>query len=60
MSKFDSILYKGRSLMEWAILWFQMSNDAFFDAYGFNFNPHDYPGLFVEARRRVYPEEDET
>lgn len=22
--------YKGKSLIEWAVLWFKMSNDAFF------------------------------
>ena len=35
--------YKGKSLIDWAVLWFKMSNDAFFRLYGFNFNPFDYP-----------------
>lgn len=47
-------MYKGASLMDWAIRWFKMSNDAFFNAYGFNFNPHDYPGLYQVARKKVY------
>ena len=28
--------YKGKSLIDWAVLWFKMSNDAFFRLYGFN------------------------
>ena len=54
MSQYDLITYKGKSLMQWAIEWFTMSNDSFFDAYGFNFNPHGYPGLYEQARERVY------
>lgn len=42
--------YKGKSLIEWAVLWFKMSNDAFFQLYGFNFNPHDYPYLYEIAK----------
>ena len=38
--------YKGKSLIDWAVLWFKMSNDAFFRLYGFNFNPFDYPYLY--------------
>ena len=48
--------YKGKSLIEWALLWFKMSNDAFFQLYGFNFNPHDYPYLYEIARNIVYGE----
>lgn len=33
-----------------------MSNDCFYELYGFNFNPHEYPGLYEEARKRVYGE----
>ena len=44
----------GASLMTWALRWFSMSNDAFFDLYKFNFNPHEYPGLYEEARRRYW------
>lgn len=57
MSRYDIIQYRGKSLMFWAIEWFKMSNDAFYMAYGFNFNPHKYPGLYDEARKRVYPDE---
>lgn len=47
-------MYKGKSLLEWAILWFKMSNDSFFDYYGFNFNPHEYPNLYMIARKEVF------
>lgn len=40
--------------MEWAIHWFAMDNDSFYKAFGFNFNPHDYCGLYEEARERLY------
>lgn len=46
----------GVSLLEWAIRWFKMSNDAFYNLYGFNFNPHDFPGLYLLARKKVYGE----
>ena len=48
--------YKRKSLIEWAVLWFKMINDAFFQLYGFNFNPHDYPYLYEIARNIVYGE----
>ena len=35
--------------------WFKMSNDAFFKKYGFNFNPHEYPGLYEKCRKIVFP-----
>lgn len=54
MSIYDVTMYQGKSLMEWAVLWFQMSNDAFYQIYGFNFNPHKYPGLYDLARERVF------
>lgn len=47
-------LFRGKSLLDWAILWFKMSNDAFYDLYGFNFNPHEYPMLYEIAREEVY------
>lgn len=47
-------MYKGKTLLEWAVEWFKMSNDVFCSLYGFNFNPHDYPGLYEIARREVY------
>ena len=34
--------------------WFKMSNDTFFDLYGFNFNPHNVPGLYEKCRNIVY------
>lgn len=33
--------------------WFRMSNDTFFDQYGFNFNPHQY-GVYERCRKIVY------
>ena len=54
MSQYDLIPYRGKSLMQWAIEWFTMSNDSFYDMYGFNFNPHEHPGLYEQARERVY------
>ena len=36
--------------------WFKMSNDMFFDLYGFNFNPHNVPGLYEKCRKIVYPD----
>ena len=48
---------RGKSLLEWAILWFKTDNDTFFYRYGFNFNPHDYKGLYKLARQKVYPNE---
>lgn len=49
--------FGGKSLYEWAIIWFKTDNDTFFDLYGFNFNPHEYEDLYEIARRDVYPEE---
>ena len=54
ISQYDLVPYRGKSLMYWAIEWFKMSNDCFFDLYGFNFNPHKYPLLYEQARERVY------
>lgn len=54
MSRYDVMEYKGKTLMEWAVLWFRMSNDAFYQFYGFNFNPHKYPGLYDLARKQVF------
>ena len=59
ISVWDLTPYRGESLMTWAIRWFNMSNDGFYRLYGFNFNPHKYPGLYEAARRRVYPREYE-
>lgn len=57
MSRYDRIFYKGISLMNWAIRWFKLDNDSFYKAYGFNFNPHDYCGLYEEAREKVFENE---
>jgi len=51
---YSTTVYKGATLLTWAIRWFKMSNDSFFNYYGFNFNPHDYPGLYELARKKVY------
>lgn len=40
------------------VAWFRMSNDAFYDLYGFNFNPHRWTGLYERCRRIVYPQEN--
>lgn len=45
---------RGKTLLQWAVLWLKMSNDAFYELYGFNFNPHDYPMLYEIAREEVY------
>ena len=45
---------RGKKLLQWAVLWFKMSNDAFYELYGFNFNLHDYPMLYEIAREEVY------
>ena len=54
MSTYDVTMFQGKSLMEWAVLWFKTSNDCFYKDYGFNFNPHKYPGLYELARERVF------
>lgn len=52
--RYDLIPYRGKSLMFWALEWFRMPNDTFYELYGFNFNPHSYHGLYEQARERVY------
>lgn len=54
---YSTKLLKGKSLLEWAIIWFKTSNDGFYRMYGFNFNPHEYKGLYQLARSKVYSEE---
>lgn len=56
LSQYDLVPFKGKSLMQWALIWFTTSNDTFYDVYGFNFNPHKYPGLYAQARERIYGE----
>jgi hypothetical protein len=55
--KYKTRFLRGKSLYDWAIIWFNTDNDVFFDLYGFNFNPHEYEDLYEIARRDVYPEE---
>lgn len=55
-TKFDERYIHGETLMTWALRWFSMSNDAFYNQYRFNFNPHDYPGLYNAARKRYFEE----
>jgi hypothetical protein len=55
--KYKTRFLRGKSLYDWAIIWFKIDNDVFFDLYGFNFNPHEYEDLYEIARRDVYPEE---
>lgn len=53
---FATTVYKGYSLLHLAIEWFQLSNDDFYKKYGFNFNPHEYSGLYEIARTKVFGE----
>ena len=46
--------YKGQPLLYWALLWFRLSNDDFYMLYGFNFNPHKYPGLYEIAQKMTF------
>lgn len=52
----DTILINGKaySKKKLCLEWFQMDNDSFFREYGFNFNPHKYPGLYEWGRRHLY------
>lgn len=34
--------------------WLRMSNDVFYDIYGFNFNPHKYGDLYERCRKLVH------
>lgn len=31
ISRYDLVPYRGKSLMDWAVEWFKMSNDCFFE-----------------------------
>ena len=35
--------------------WLKMSNDTFYSIYGFNFNPHNIPGLYERCMKEVFP-----
>ena len=54
----DIIIINGRMFSKRALTlaWFQNSNDGFYKKYGFNFNPHDYPGLYEWGRKQLYGE----
>lgn len=54
----DAILINGKlySKKSLTLEWFQMSNDCFFQKYEFNFNPHDYPGLYDWGRKTLFKE----
>lgn len=54
---YSTMFLRGRSLLYWAMLWFQMGKDDFFEKYGFNFNPHEYVGLYEIARKEVWKNE---
>lgn len=54
---YSTHLLRGKTLLEWAVLWFRMSNDGFYSLYGFNFNPYEYDGLYEIAREVVYGKE---
>ena len=41
--------------IELGCAWFRMSNDSFYETYGFNFNPHKF-GLYDYCRKLVYKE----
>ena len=56
MRTYENATYKGHPMVDLAVSWFKMSNDDFFKVYGFNFNPHQYPGLYEKARSIVYPD----
>ena len=49
----DGRLYSKKNL---CLEWFRMSNDDFYLKYGFNFNPHEFPGLYEWGRKVLYGE----
>ena len=49
----NGILYSKKNL---CLEWFQMSNDSFYQKYGFNFNPHEHQGLYDWGRKTLYGE----
>lgn len=56
----DIILINGKpySKIKLTIDWFRNTNDGFFRVYGFNFNPHNYPGLYEKGRKIVFEKEE--
>ena len=51
--KFSDDTYKSYDAIKMGCEWFKMSNDAFYEYYGFNFNPHQF-GLFERCRKIVH------
>ena len=47
---------KAYSKKQLTLDWFRMSNDTFYKLYGFNFNPHEYPGLYQWGRKVLFRE----
>lgn len=54
MNRFKYGKYKGYWKWDLCIEWFVMANNAFFNKYGFNFNPHKYEGLHSEVRNHIH------
>ncbi len=52
----DVIVVNGKKYnkKELCLDWFRMSNNSFFQKYGFNFNPHEYTGLYDWGRKLIY------
>lgn len=52
----DAVMVNGQrySKRKLCLDWFKMSNDSFFQKYGFNFNPHEYAGLYDWGRMQIY------
>lgn len=55
-SDFGTIRINGKLyfLNQLCIDWFLMTNDDFFEKYGFSFNPHKYSGLYEWGRKEIY------
>lgn len=52
--KFSDGSAKYYDALDVAIQWMKMTNDEFFRAYGFNFNPHEWGNLYDMARKALY------
>ena len=55
--KFSDGSVKYYNALEMAVQWFKMSNDEFYNMYGFNFNPCKWGNLYERARRIIYQNE---
>ena len=55
--KFSDGSIKHYDALKMAVEWFKMSNDCFYDIYGFSFNPHNWGNLYERARKIVYPDD---